>query len=217
MPDREGICLISDRHKGILSAVNEGDVGFKEPQGYHRYCLRHVESNFNAKFKDAYLKKLVWSAGSSHQIRKFNGFMEDIKKINRRAWEYLENIPVEKWTIAHDGGRRYGMRTTNISEVFNGVLKGARNLPITACVENIFFRVVYYFTTRREIAEGAIREGFTLTPTAIRHLLYSQGKIGGYNLDIFHSGNGYVQVLKRGLLGSSQIVNISYGTCSCGK
>ena len=40
--------------------------------------------------------------------------------------------------------------TTNMSGVFNGVLKGAHNLPITALVQLNFYRVNSYFTVRRE-------------------------------------------------------------------
>ena len=47
---------------------------------------------------------------------------------------YLMSEDLDKWTQSHDGGRRYEVVTTNISEVFNGVLKGARGLPITAMV-----------------------------------------------------------------------------------
>uniref|UniRef100_A0A2N9GUX0 SWIM-type domain-containing protein n=1 Tax=Fagus sylvatica TaxID=28930 RepID=A0A2N9GUX0_FAGSY len=34
--------------------------------------------------------------------------------------------PKEQWTYSHDGGHRYGAMTTNLSECFNGVLKGIR-------------------------------------------------------------------------------------------
>lgn len=48
---------------------------------------------------------------------------------------WLQSIPVEKWTLCHDGGRRkYGMMTVNFSKVFNSVLESARNISITACV-----------------------------------------------------------------------------------
>ena len=48
--------------------------------------------------------------------------------------------------------------TTNMSEVFNSVLKGARNLPITSLVQLTFFRLNSYFVTRRE--QGANRLTF---------------------------------------------------------
>ena len=48
----------------------------------------------------------------------------------------VEAIPFEKWALSHDGGQRYGIMTTNMSAVFNSVLKRARSLPITALVHN---------------------------------------------------------------------------------
>ena len=40
----------------------------------------------------------------------------------------------EKWELSHDGGRRYGIMTTNMFEVFNSVLKGGRSLSVIALV-----------------------------------------------------------------------------------
>ena len=40
--------------------------------------------------------------------------------------------------------------TTNMSEVFNSVLKGARSLPITTLVQLTFFRLNSYFVARKE-------------------------------------------------------------------
>ena len=58
---------------------------------------------------------------------------------------YLVSLDLDKWTKAHDGGRRYEAMTTNISECFNGVLKGARGLPIAAMVEFTWSKLVAYF------------------------------------------------------------------------
>ena len=66
--------------------------------------------------------------------------------------------------MAYDGGRRYGMMTTNLSEVFNSVLKGARNLPITACVQLTFYRLVNFFSTRRGFAQEALAKEDLYTP-----------------------------------------------------
>ncbi|XP_075504383.1 uncharacterized protein LOC142541808 [Primulina tabacum] len=41
-----GVCLISDRHASITSAVQDLP-DFKSPRGVHRFCLRHICSNFN--------------------------------------------------------------------------------------------------------------------------------------------------------------------------
>ncbi|CAH1440421.1 unnamed protein product [Lactuca virosa] len=106
--DHEGICLISDRHGGILKAVNEHGSPSLESRGF-------IE-----------LKALAYRAGSENQIRKFNSIMEEIRKQNQRVRQWLESHPLNRWTLAHDGGRRYGLVTTNLLEIFNSVLKGAR-------------------------------------------------------------------------------------------
>ncbi|KAL6320286.1 hypothetical protein AAG906_005369 [Vitis piasezkii] len=50
-------------------------------------------------------------------------------------------LDTKKWTLAHDEGHQYGWMTTNIVECINGVLKGARMLPITALVRLTFYQV----------------------------------------------------------------------------
>ena len=52
---------------------------------------------------------------------------------------------------------------TNMSEVYNNVLKGVQCLPITAIVEEIWTHTVGYFinratTVRRQLEEG--KQGF---------------------------------------------------------
>ena len=101
----------------------------------HRYCLRHLCSNVNTRWKNENLKNLVWRAASATQERKFNATFDLIENVNRDAYQYLKDVPKEKWALTFDKGYRYGAMTTNVSECFNGVLKGARSLPITAMVK----------------------------------------------------------------------------------
>ncbi|KAL2229625.1 UNVERIFIED_CONTAM: hypothetical protein Sindi_1556900, partial [Sesamum indicum] len=92
---RRGICLISDRHAGITRAVRECP-DFVPPNGVHRYCLRHVCSNFNSKYKNVVLKDLCWRAGSEYQIRKFNRIIEKIKSQSLEAFQWLDRIDKKK-------------------------------------------------------------------------------------------------------------------------
>ncbi|KAH0754092.1 hypothetical protein KY290_024362 [Solanum tuberosum] len=64
--------------------------------------------------------------------KKFLKKMEMIKEINPEAYVWLMKNDLDKWTLHRDGGRRWGMLTTNSSESFNGLLKSARGLPVTA-------------------------------------------------------------------------------------
>ena len=74
-------------------------------------------------------------------------------------YTYLMSKDMDKWTQSHDGGRRYGVMTTNISECFNGVLKGARGLPIVAMVEFTWFKLVAYFQNRHKQITSDLSRG----------------------------------------------------------
>ncbi|KAL0372263.1 UNVERIFIED_CONTAM: hypothetical protein Scaly_0907900 [Sesamum calycinum] len=97
------------------------------------YGIKHVIQNVKDQtgtIKNVVLKDLCWQAGSEYQLRKFNRIMDEIKKQDVKAFQYLDQINKEKWTASHDGGWRCGILTTNMSECINGVLKGARRLPM---------------------------------------------------------------------------------------
>ena len=49
---RPGICVISDRHPGIMAAMVDPHLGWATPFAYHRICMRHFASNFMTRFKD---------------------------------------------------------------------------------------------------------------------------------------------------------------------
>ena len=161
---RTGICVISNRHSGIMAAIRDPHLGWDAPYAYHRICMRHLASNFMTRFKDKLLKNLVCRAAVATTPRKMNRHMATIKRINSEAQQWLEAIPLQIWALSHVGGQRYGIMTTNMSEVFNSVLKGARSLPLTALVQLTFSRLNSYFVARRE--QGANRlasdEQFTL-------------------------------------------------------
>ena len=97
----------------------------------------------------------------------------------------LEAIPLELWALSHDGGRRYGIMKTNMSEVFNSVLKGAHNLPITALVQLTFFRLNSYFVARRE--QGANRLAFDEqnTPYVDAHIKARVVKTGSMEIVLY--------------------------------
>ena len=141
---RTGICVISYRLPGIMTTMVDPHLGWAAPSTYHRICMRHLASNFMTPFKDKLLKNLVCRAALASLERKFNKHMTTIGRINFEALQWLEAIPFHLWALSHDGGRRYGIMTTNISEVFNSVLKGACSLPITA---NVIHRNKFMFLT----------------------------------------------------------------------
>ena len=106
--------------------------------------------------------------------RKFNKHMTTIGRINYEAQQWLERIPFQLWALSHDGGRRYGIMTTNMSEVYNCVLKGAHSLPFTALVQLTFFRLNSYFVARREQGANRLTSDEQFTPYVDAHI---QGRV----------------------------------------
>ncbi|KAH0773349.1 hypothetical protein KY290_010486 [Solanum tuberosum] len=128
---RSDVALISDRHCEILLSVYNSP-NWAAPFGFHRFCLRHLKANFLKKFKNVILNNLLWETANHCQEKKFLEKMEMIKEINPEAYVWLMKNDLDKWTLHRGGGRRWGMLTTNSSDSFNGLLKSARGLPVTA-------------------------------------------------------------------------------------
>ena len=77
--DRPGVCLIHDRHGGIMQAVEdlkEGSVQRRRTPKWvdlqSRWCMRHMGANFQKQFKNRKLTKLFKRLCSQNQERKFN-------------------------------------------------------------------------------------------------------------------------------------------------
>ncbi|KAK4383665.1 hypothetical protein Sango_2722700 [Sesamum angolense] len=71
--DDDRVCLISDRHRGLISGINYVPA-FKFPRGVHRFCLQHVCLNFNKKFNNIRLKDFCWRAGA--EVNALRYFLE---------------------------------------------------------------------------------------------------------------------------------------------
>ncbi|KAL0282711.1 UNVERIFIED_CONTAM: hypothetical protein Sangu_2935200 [Sesamum angustifolium] len=216
---RRGMCLISDRHGGLTKAVREGS-DFVSPHGVHQYCLRHVCSNFNSTIKNVVLKDLCWQAGSEYQLRKFNRIMDEIKKQDVKALAYLDAINKEKWTASHDGGWRCGIFTTNMSECINGVLKGARRLPVSALVEITLERTVHYFHVRAIKGKKMLQNNQLWTDFACKMFISWQQKVVEHTVTKYSHAQQSTSVVTRrqGRHGmNTHVVKIANQECSCGK
>ncbi|RVW28833.1 Serine/threonine-protein phosphatase 7 long form-like [Vitis vinifera] len=140
------------------------------------------------------LQHAVKIAALETKVEKFNMHMETIGRINQDALSWLEVIPFEKWALSHDGGRRYGIMTTNMSEVFNSVLKGARSFPITAFVQLTFYRVNSYFAVRREHGASRLASGEQYTPYVDAKINANVVKAGSHEVVLYDHFQGLFHV-----------------------
>ncbi|KAL0314725.1 UNVERIFIED_CONTAM: hypothetical protein Sangu_2316900 [Sesamum angustifolium] len=166
------------------------------------------------------LRISVGKLAQNINLRKFNRIMDEIKKQDVKAFAYLDAINKEKWTASHDGGWRCGILTTNMSECINGVLKGARRLPVSALVEITLERTVHYFHVR------AMKGKKCYKTTNCGRISHARCSYLGNKKAVEHTVTKYshaqqsasIVTRRQGRHGmNTHVVKIANRECSCGK
>ena len=85
-------------------------------------------------------------------------FSKDPSTEKKKPYSYLKEC-LETWTLSLDCGCHYGAMNTNMSKCFNGILKGAGGLPISALVDYIWCKLVAYFNDQLTKILGDIVHG----------------------------------------------------------
>ncbi|KAL0345273.1 UNVERIFIED_CONTAM: hypothetical protein Sradi_4358600 [Sesamum radiatum] len=165
----------------------------------HRFCLRHICSNFNTKYKNIQLKDLCWRAGAEQNVRKFERIMKEIRGLNEEAFDWLQRIDKAQWTLSHNGGWRTGILTTNMSECINGVLKGSKRLPIIAIVRITLDRTVHYFLERTTRCNRMMKDNQQWADYAFRLFEARQGEAVHHIVQKFDYTQQSASVTTRGV------------------
>ncbi|KAL8505265.1 hypothetical protein ACS0TY_016482 [Phlomoides rotata] len=146
--------------------------------------------------------------------------MRQIEGLCRGAHEYLRAIDVNKWTFSHDGGHRYGVMTTNISESINGVLKGTQRLPITAIVSAMFTRSKNTFR-ERELDARNLQQRNQAWPDDVFNRIASNNALGvRHTVDLYNHSRQIASVTVRVQHTTSSRtfrVLLSERSCDCGQ
>ncbi|KAL5158356.1 hypothetical protein HKD37_15G042855 [Glycine soja] len=111
--DKNGICLIPDRHASIKSVIANEALGWQPPHGYYVYCVRHIASNFNRKFNNAKQKEMLKKLACGYVSMNYYQYIdvvytnEHILKAYSAQWWPLGNeaaIPPsdDAWTLIPD-------------------------------------------------------------------------------------------------------------------
>ncbi|KAH1242500.1 hypothetical protein GmHk_07G019815 [Glycine max] len=173
--DKNGICLISDRHASIKFVVANEALGWQPPHGYHVYCVRHIASNFNRKFNNTEQKEMFKKLAYTPCKHVFDQNLEKIHQLTPAIATWIDRISKEKWSMAYNtSGRRYGHMTTNLSECVNKVLKDCRSIPITALVKSTYSRCRKYFVDRGRQAQRQLNEGQVYCSKLVKELRKNQ-------------------------------------------
>ncbi|XP_057746280.1 uncharacterized protein LOC130965538 [Arachis stenosperma] len=213
---RDGVGLISDRHDSIRAAIARSNGAWSPPRAFHMFCIRHIESNFLRKFKAPYLQKLFVNIGYSRTVREYETRYQRLRERGEAYTNWLDRIPREQYALAFDGGYRWGHMTTNLVECINSVLKGARNLPVTALVKATFYRLNELFTRKRVEAEARINAGHVFSELVTSKLHANQRAAGNIQVSCFDRQNEVFEV-RECPSGVEYAVDLRRQRCDCGE
>ncbi|RYR03232.1 hypothetical protein Ahy_B06g082085 isoform B [Arachis hypogaea] len=106
--------------------------------------------------------------------------------------------------------------TTNLVECINSVLKGARNLPITAFVKATFYRLNELFTRKRAEAKVWINAGHVFSDVVTSKLHANQLASGNIQVSCFDRQNEVFEVREMPS-GLEFAVDLRGLRCDCGE
>ncbi|XP_057739739.1 uncharacterized protein LOC130956766 [Arachis stenosperma] len=204
----DGVGIISDRHTSIDAAIARSNGAWSPPRAWHMYCIRHIGTNFLRRFKASYLHKLVVNTGVQQKYQR-------LKERDEAYTQWCDEIGVERWVLAFDGGHRWGHMTTNLVECINSILKGARNLPVTALVRSTFYQLNELFTRKSTEAHDRLRNGFMYSEFATKRVEESFRRARNIVVNRFDRRNEMFEVREM-QDGTIYTVNLAQRHCDCG-
>ncbi|XP_074278428.1 uncharacterized protein LOC141602017 [Silene latifolia] len=133
-----GMCLVAvgiDGNNNIFP-VARAVVEVENRDSWTWFCARHIWANLKLRFSGQLFKDTFWAASRALTRADFSKEMEDMKFLSRDAWAFLNDIPPRHWSRhAFDYSCKSNLLLNNVCEVFNAVLKDARDKPILTQLE----------------------------------------------------------------------------------
>ncbi|KAG8479744.1 hypothetical protein CXB51_029261 [Gossypium anomalum] len=144
------ITFMSDKQKGLLEAIC-----MLFPNAETRYCVRHLHSNFkNAGFRTKELKDLLWKAARASTTREFDDAMDELRKTNQHAYDWLKKKSPTHWSRSHFSIRSHSdMLMNNLSESFNKMILETRGKPILTMMETVGTKIMLLIVKKKEEAD----------------------------------------------------------------
>src|SRR5579859_1216904 len=89
---RPDVCLISDRHAGLLSAIEVLQEGIWSDLR-NRWCMRHMGTNFYSHFKNKDPMDMFKRLCAQNQQRKFNALWKTLDELTAKQSEEQVRLP----------------------------------------------------------------------------------------------------------------------------
>ncbi|XP_062020784.1 uncharacterized protein LOC133737192 [Rosa rugosa] len=203
----DGWTFISDKQKGLLPAFAK-----VMPLAEHRFCVRHLWTNFNKLFPGKVLKDQLWACAKSTTENYFIKEMVMMKQLDPLAYDYHVNPerPSKHWSRAYFSTHlKCDILLNNLSESFNAFIVPARSKPIVSCFEEIRVKLMRRIHMRRDKMQ---RLEDTICPKPRELLEKNKVKVA---TDCIPSGSGGPEIEVKSIGGSKYVFNLQAHTCAC--
>nr|GEU51507.1 hypothetical protein [Tanacetum cinerariifolium] len=125
--------FITDRQKGVIPAIAS-----VFPCAKHRFCLKHIHENMKKRWRGEAYKDLLWRAARATTVQHTQKAIENMKKFNEEAFNWLNQIPPQHWSKSHFSSRPHSdVLLNNICECLNSKILDGRDMPIIAAIDYI--------------------------------------------------------------------------------
>jgi hypothetical protein len=117
--------------------------------------------------------------------------------------EFLKGLinEKEKWALTHDkGGKRCGYMTSNMTEIFNSLLRGVWSLPVTTIAYFTFYKSSKWFMKRQIDAQMVQRHhsDYVVAPNIYLDTKRYEAHAGGMHSTCFDIQTRKCEVLEGG-------------------
>ncbi|CAA7052193.1 unnamed protein product [Microthlaspi erraticum] len=197
------LVIVSDRHPAIANAIES-----VLPWATRGICYYHMQNNIIGTYHAKEIMYMVKGAAYAHTVDTYNWYMDQIRAAKPALATYLEGADPSLWSRVHCPGERYNLKTSNIAESINAMVKKAKDFPIPFLLEFIRERLSHWFLKRRENALGLTTDHSKGVEYLLSIREYYAGFMDVERIDDWHfqvkSTSGYYNV------------DLELRTCSCG-
>ncbi|XP_025685582.1 uncharacterized protein [Arachis hypogaea] len=210
----------AESHNGIKAALEEPDNGWQPPHAYRAYCIQHVAANFAPSFKGKDARRMLMNVAYAKTETEFDYWFDIMRIENPAICDWANRLEYDKWTQHKDGGRRFDHMTTNISECVNSVLKGTRNLLVTALMKSTYGRLEELFVVRGQTAEAQLGSGQRFCQALVKVIEHNLKDSRCFTVTLFDRHQSEYTVAEMTPTGNFSLgtypVSLRDRTCDCG-
>ncbi|RYR20290.1 hypothetical protein Ahy_B03g065405 [Arachis hypogaea] len=179
----------------------------------HRFCVRHLYSNFIKRFPGVQLKMMMSKAAKATYVQDWERRMKEIQQVDQGSYNHLMEILTKYWSKSRfNYFPRVDTLVNNMCECFNSVIVEAREKPIVSMLEDIR---VYLMNRWSDNRQSIVTYAGKILPKINKKIEREFDK-GGEWLAIYAGRDKYEVSSSQGNR-AKFVVDLNLHECSCRK